>query len=92
MLNANWTAGFDFRTNIADSKSQVYGRNENDDDFSIFGGYLQGKFALSKKFDIVLAGRVDKFNFHSFSVNNSSKILPFYFKRVNAYHQKNMNI
>ncbi len=62
-LDANWTAGFDFRTNNADSKSQVYGRNEDDDDFSIFGGYLQGKFALAKKLDLVLAGRADRFNF-----------------------------
>ncbi len=63
LLNANWTAGFDFRTNNADSKNQVYGRNEDDDAFSIFGGYLQGKFALGKKLDLVLAGRADRFNF-----------------------------
>lgn len=63
LLDANWTAGFDFRTNNADSKNQVYGRNEDDDDFSIFGGYLQGKFALGKKLDLVLAGRADRFNF-----------------------------
>ncbi|MEM6318541.1 MAG: TonB-dependent receptor [Bacteroidota bacterium] len=62
-LNANWTTGLDYRTSIADSKNQVYGRNEDDDDFSIVGAYLQGKFALGDKFDLVLAGRGDRFNF-----------------------------
>ena len=41
----------------------VYGRNEDDDDFSIAGIYLQGKFALADKLDLVLAGRADRFNF-----------------------------
>ena len=63
LLNATWTTGFDFRTSIADSKNQVYGRNERDDDFSIVGLYLQGKFELANKLDLVLAGRGDRFNF-----------------------------
>ena len=40
----------------------MYGRNEDDDDFNILGLYLQGKFALGKKLDLVLAGRGDRFN------------------------------
>ena len=63
LLNAVWTTGIDYRTSIADSRNQVYGRNEDDDDFSIVGLYLQGKFALAKKLDLVLAGRGDRFNF-----------------------------
>ena len=62
-LNSNWTAGFDYRNSIADTKHQVYGRNEDDDDFGIAGIYLQGKFALGDKLDLVLAGRGDRFNF-----------------------------
>ena len=62
-LNANWTAGFDYRQSTADTKNQVYGREEDDDDFSIIGGYIQGKLELSKKFDFVVAARADKFNF-----------------------------
>ena len=62
-LNANWTAGFDYRLSKADTRNTVYGRNENDDDFSIAGIYLQGKFALAEKLDLVLAGRGDRFNF-----------------------------
>ena len=41
----------------------MYGRNEDDDDFGIVGVYLQGKFALGDKLDLVLAGRGDRFNF-----------------------------
>ena len=55
LLNANWTAGFDYRNSIADTKNEVYGRNEEDDDFGIIGAYLQGKFALGDKLDLVLA-------------------------------------
>jgi len=62
-LNANWTAGFDYRNSIADTGNEVYGRNEDDDDFGIAGIYLQGKFALADKLDLVLAGRGDRFNF-----------------------------
>lgn len=62
-LNANWTAGFDYRNSIADTKNEVYGRNEEDDDFGIAGAYVQGKFALGDKLDLVLAGRGDRFNF-----------------------------
>lgn len=62
-LNADWTAGVDFRQATFDTKNLVYGRQENDDDYRIFGGYLQGKFALSDKLDMVLAGRYDGFNF-----------------------------
>ena len=63
LLNANWTAGFDYRQSVADTKNQVYGRQEDDDDYGIAGLYLQGKFALADKIDLVLAGRGDRFNF-----------------------------
>ena len=62
-LNSNWTSGFDYRLSTANTFNQVYGRSEDDDDFSIYGAYLQGKFALGDYFDLVLAGRVDQFNF-----------------------------
>lgn len=62
-LDANWTAGFDYRFAGQDTKGLVYGRQEDDDDFSVVGGYIQGKFALSKKIDFVAAARYDRFNF-----------------------------
>ena len=63
LLNANWTAGVDYRFAGQDTENLVYGRNEDDDDFSVFGGYVQGKFELASKLDLVLAGRYDRFNF-----------------------------
>lgn len=62
-LNAEWTTGFDFRTASANSDNHVYGRNEENDDYRIFGGYLQGKLRLGEKLDLFLAGRLDGYNF-----------------------------
>ena len=62
-LNANWTAGIDYRLSVADTNNEVYGRQEDDDDFGIIGGYVQTKLALADKLDLVVAGRVDRFNF-----------------------------
>ncbi|MFT5883581.1 MAG: outer membrane receptor for ferrienterochelin and colicins [Arcticibacterium sp.] len=62
-LNADFTVGGDYRNAISDTENQVYGRNEDDDDFTILGAYAQGKFGLAEKLDLVLAGRYDQFNF-----------------------------
>lgn len=62
-LDANWTAGFDYRFAGQDTENLVYGRNEDDDDFSVVGAYVQGKFKLHDKVDMVVAGRYDRFNF-----------------------------
>jgi len=61
-LNSNWTAGIDFRNSTNDTGNTLYGRNEDDDDFSIIGIYLQGKLALAEKLDLVVAARGDQFN------------------------------
>ena len=63
LLDANFTVGFDYRTAISDTRNLVYGRYEGDDDFTIAGGYVQGKFALGSKFDFIAAGRLDRFIF-----------------------------
>ena len=63
LLNANFTGGVDFRQSTANTFNQVYGREEDDDNFGIYGAYLQGKFALGDKLDLVMAGRVDQFTF-----------------------------
>lgn len=76
-LNSNWTAGFDYRNSIADTKNSVYGRNEDDDDFGIAGIYLQGKFALGNKLDLVLAGRGDRFNFTDESAFSPRAVLVY---------------
>lgn len=61
-LNADWTFGVDYRQAISSTNNLTYGRWEDDDDYRIFGGYLQGKFAVSPKLDILAAGRYDDFN------------------------------
>ena len=62
ILNSNWTAGFDYRRSNANTQNTIYGRNENDDSFSIAGLYLQGKFGITEKLDLILAARGDRFN------------------------------
>ena len=62
-LNADFTVGGDYRNAISDTEGKVYGRNEQDDDYTIMGAYAQGKFGLAEKLDLVLAGRYDQFNF-----------------------------
>lgn len=62
ILNSNWTAGFDYRGANADTENTIYGRNEDDDAFSIAGLYLQGKFGVTEKLDLILAARGDRFN------------------------------
>ncbi len=62
-LDADWTIGADYRFAGQDTERLVYGRNEEDDSYSVVGGYIQGKFALMDKLDLVLAGRYDRFNF-----------------------------
>jgi len=62
-LNADWTVGMDYRFSAQDTENLTYGRNEDDDNFSVIGGYIQTKIPLGDKIDMVLAGRYDQFNF-----------------------------
>lgn len=62
-LNTQWTTGLDFRNATANTENHVYGRNEDNDDYRIFGGYIQGKMKLHNKVDLFLAGRYDTYNF-----------------------------
>mgnify|MGYP000091137796 CR=1 FL=1 len=63
LLNADWTIGLDYRNAITDTGNRTYGSQEDDDDYTIFGGYAQGKFELGKKLDMIIAGRYDTFSF-----------------------------
>ncbi len=62
-LNAEWTTGMDFRSAGSNTENHVYGRNEDEDDYRIFGGYVQGKLKFGEKLDLFLAGRLDSYNF-----------------------------
>lgn len=63
LFDSQWTIGVDYRDATADTQNHVYGRFEDDDDYTILGGYAQGKFKLHKKLDMFLAGRYDGYNF-----------------------------
>ena len=63
LFNAQWTVGMDYRDAKANTQNMVYGRHEDDDDYTLYGAYAQVKMAPSSKLDIVLAGRFDGYNF-----------------------------
>ncbi len=63
LLDGNITVGMDYRQAISDTEGLVYGENEDDDGFTVVGGYVQGKFALGPKFDFIAAGRYDRFDY-----------------------------
>lgn len=62
-LNADFTFGTDYRLAKNNTESKVYGRNELNDDYLVYGVYAQGKLALTKKIDAIVAARADRFNF-----------------------------
>jgi len=62
-LNADVTVGADYRQAGSNTFNQVYGRNEENDDYNILGAYAQASFELSERFEFVAAGRFDRFNF-----------------------------
>ena len=61
-INTNITVGGDYRTANLDSQTRTFGRNEDIDDYDIYGGYLQAKTNLTDKLDMVLAARYDGFS------------------------------
>ena len=61
-IKTNFTVGGDYRTAALDSETRTFGRNEKDDDYDIYGGYLQSKTNLTSKLDMVLAARLDGFS------------------------------
>ena len=60
-LNADITVGADYRQAGSNTYNQVYGRNEENDDYNILGAYAQASFELSERFEFVAAGRFDAY-------------------------------
>jgi outer membrane receptor for ferrienterochelin and colicins len=56
----DFTYGIDIFRTRPDTKSTINGVYEDEDNMDEWGVYLQSKTALSPKFDLILAGRVDK--------------------------------
>lgn len=57
----NFVAGADYRMSTYDTQGTINGRFEDIDDYAIYGIFLQGKYKVSPKFDIIAATRVDQF-------------------------------
>lgn len=51
--------GADLIRTIPRTDGEIMGRNEQDDDVTELGGYVQSETQLSPRFDLVLAGRLD---------------------------------
>ena len=67
-IRTQMIVGAEYRGAFSDTETVVYGRNEDDDAFNIYGGYFQSKTGLHEKLDLVLAARVDGFS----SINETS--------------------
>ena len=62
LFDSEWTFGWDYRDTASDSEYTLYGRNDDDDKYTINGIYGQGTLKMSEKVDLVLAGRYDQMN------------------------------
>jgi iron complex outermembrane receptor protein len=62
-LNTNFTIGADYRDVASDSEYTLYGRFDDDDPYTIMGGYVAGTSQLSDQVDLNYAVRYDTFNF-----------------------------
>ena len=93
-LNAEWTTGFDFRNATANTENHVYGRNEDVDDYRIYGGYIQTKLRFGDKLDLFLAGRYDGYNFtdeNTFSPRAALVYKPNQFHSLRASYNRAPN-
>ena len=61
-LNSYFTVGGDYRNVVSDSERTLFGRYEEDDDYSIMGAYFQGTSSLSDKLELTYTVRYDNFN------------------------------
>ena len=55
------TVGTDYRLNTIETQTTIHGRFEDDDDYSIFGGYAQLDWKATDKLSVIAAGRIDQF-------------------------------
>lgn len=62
-LNSNFTIGADYRDTKSNSDYTLFGRNDDDDPYTIMGAYLQGTSELTDKLEMTYAARYDTFTF-----------------------------
>ncbi len=58
-LGLNWIGGIDYEQINTDSKNQVFGRNEAQDDYANYGGFLEAELDINDQLSILLATRYD---------------------------------
>ena len=62
-LDSNFTFGTDYRIIGSDSENTLFGQNDGNNDYNVFGVYGQGTSRFSEKLDLTYALRYDKLNF-----------------------------
>ncbi|MDA9669771.1 TonB-dependent receptor [Flavobacteriaceae bacterium] len=62
-LDSNFTFGTDYRVIGSDSENTLFGQNDGNNDYNVFGVYGQGTSRFSEKLDLTYALRYDKLNF-----------------------------
>ena len=62
VLGAKWVTGADYITTHPRSQGSIFGANEGNTDIVEYGAYLQSTMPLTKKLDLVWAGRLDQTN------------------------------
>ena len=62
-LDSKFNFGIDYQDTKSDSEYTLYGRNDDNDPYSIAGAYAQGQSKLSDNLTMTYAARIDKYNF-----------------------------
>ena len=62
-LDSNFTVGIDYRDIGTDTENTVFGINDGNNDYILYGLYGQGTSRLGEKLDLTYALRYDKANF-----------------------------
>ena len=62
-LDSNFTVGVDYRDIGSDSENTLFGRNDGNNPYVLYGFYGQGTSRFSEKLDFTYALRYDKANF-----------------------------
>lgn len=56
---AGFTYGADFIRTMPESRGTIYGQFEDDSNMTEIGAYLQGRFNVTPRLDLIAAGRID---------------------------------
>ena len=60
-INTKMSIGVEHSASSFETKGGTFGRNENDDDYRVYGAYFSTKTDILEKLNLQLAGRYDKY-------------------------------